>query len=73
MDTMKTVFDVFAVDGASNMQKAGRIIQAAYPRATVIHGVEHVLSLVFEDIAKIPAVKVSDIRCISVTFETGAC
>jgi hypothetical protein len=40
------------IDGAANVQKAGRILEAKYPRVTSIHGAEHVVSLFFSDFAK---------------------
>ena len=46
-------------DSGSNFQLTGRIIQARYPRITVVHGLEHVLSLVFEYIAAFPVIKVT--------------
>ena len=58
LDELKDRVDVIFFDGGSNFQLAGRIIQAKYPRITVVHGLEHVLSLVFEDIAAIPVIKV---------------
>jgi hypothetical protein len=59
LDRLKERTDIAFFDGGSNFQLAGRIMQAVYPRITVVHGLEHVLSLVFEDIAKIEVVKVS--------------
>lgn len=59
LDDLKQWADIVFFDGGSNFQLAGRIIQAKFPRITVVHGLEHVLSLVFEDIAKIPVVRVS--------------
>lgn len=59
MDELKDKVDILFFDGGSNFQLAGRIIQARFPRITVVHGLEHVLSLVFEDIAAIPVIKVS--------------
>ncbi len=59
LDRLKKRTDIAFFDGGSNFQLAGRIMQAVYPQITVLHGLEHVLSLVFEDIAKIEAVKVS--------------
>ena len=38
-------------DSASDFQKLGQILAASYPRITVLHGAEHVLSLCFSDIA----------------------
>ena len=40
-------------DGASNVQKAGRLIEAKYPQVSVLHGVEHVISLFFADVSKL--------------------
>jgi Protein of unknown function (DUF 659) len=44
-------------DGASNVQKAGRVIEAKYPQVSVLHGVEHVVSLFFSDVARLPFVR----------------
>jgi hypothetical protein len=44
-------------DGASNVQKAGRIIEARYPQVSVLHGVEHVVSLFFGEVARLTFVK----------------
>ena len=43
-------------DGALNVQIAGRILKVHYPKLTVIHGVEHTVSLFFNDVSKIPMV-----------------
>jgi hypothetical protein len=59
LDRLKERTDIAFFDGGSNFPLAGRIMQAVYPWITVVHGLEHVLSLVFEDIAKIEVVKVS--------------
>ena len=59
MAELKDKVDILFFDGGSNFQLAGRIIQARFPRITVVHGLEHVLSLVFKDIAAIPVIKVS--------------
>jgi hypothetical protein len=37
-------------DGASNVQKAAKLVSVEYPRITVIHGAEHVVSLFFKDV-----------------------
>ena len=50
--------DVFYFDGASNVQKAGEILMAKFPRSFCFHGGEHVVSLFFSSIAKIKPVKV---------------
>jgi hypothetical protein len=44
------VIDLIFFDGASNVQKGGRVLEASYPRVTVMHGAEHVTSLFFQDI-----------------------
>ena len=58
LDPEKNKTDIVFFDGGSNMQLAGRIIGAIYPRVTVVHAAEHLLALVFSDMGKIPAVKV---------------
>ena len=47
LDLLKEMTDVFFFDGASNVQKAGRRLEAYYPRAHVSHGVEHSIALFF--------------------------
>jgi hypothetical protein len=49
--------DVFYFDGASNVQKAGEILMAKFPRSFCFHGGEHVVSLFFSSFAKIKPVK----------------
>ena len=58
LDQTKDKFDLFALDGASNVQTASQIVNAHFPRITTIHSSEHVVSLVFSDIARIPEIKV---------------
>ena len=41
-------------DGASNVQFAGRLLKVNYPKLTVMRGVEHTVSLFFNDVSKIP-------------------
>ena len=41
---------MIAFDGASNVQKAGEIMKKHFTRATVIHGSEHVVNIIFEKI-----------------------
>ena len=59
LDVLKAKTDVVFFDGGSNFQLAGQIIRARFPRITMVHGLEHVLSLVFVDISKIPVIHVS--------------
>jgi hypothetical protein len=42
--------DYCTFDGAANVQKAGRVLSAIYPRIVCTHGAEHVISLFFQDI-----------------------
>jgi hypothetical protein len=52
------IVDLVFFDGASNVQNAGKILQAFNPRITVGHGAEHVVSLFFSDVYnKIPEFK----------------
>jgi hypothetical protein len=44
------VVDLVLFDGASNVQNAGKKVPITYPRITVAHGAEHVVSLFFKDI-----------------------
>jgi hypothetical protein len=44
------VVDLVLFDGASNGQNAGKLVSITYPRITVVHGNEHVVSLFFKDI-----------------------
>jgi hypothetical protein len=57
-DPTGTFTDVFFFDGASNVQKAGQILMAKFPRTFCFHGGEHVVSLFFSSIAKIGPIKV---------------
>eukprot|EP00957_Ditylum_brightwellii_P046005 3490084-Ditylum_brightwellii.AAC.1 len=52
LDPQKLWGDLIYFDGASNVQKAGTIISKHFPRCTVLHGGEHVVSLYFNDIFK---------------------
>lgn len=60
-DPNKTLTDIFYFDGAGNVQKAGRILEQRYPRSYCFHGGEHVVSLYFDDLAKMRPVKVIEI------------
>jgi hypothetical protein len=61
-------------DGASNVQKAGRIIEARYPQVSVLHGVEHVVSLFFSDIARLSFIRflIVNYRRVYRVFGAGA-
>jgi hypothetical protein len=43
------VVDLVLFDGASNVQNAAKLVSITYPRITVIHDAEHVVSLFFKD------------------------
>eukprot|EP00428_Durinskia_dybowskii_P004068 CAMPEP_0170291710 /NCGR_PEP_ID=MMETSP0116_2-20130129/45948_1 /TAXON_ID=400756 /ORGANISM="Durinskia baltica, Strain CSIRO CS-38" /LENGTH=1013 /DNA_ID=CAMNT_0010543199 /DNA_START=29 /DNA_END=3070 /DNA_ORIENTATION=+ len=42
--------DLVIFDGASNVQKAGLLLEAKFPHLSVIHGAEHVISLFYSDV-----------------------
>jgi hypothetical protein len=44
------VVDLVLFDGASNVQNARKLVSITYPRITIVHGAEHVVSLFFKDI-----------------------
>ncbi len=75
LDPQKKVIDLLYFDGATNVQKAGRILCAKYPRATCLHGSEHVVSLFFNDISKIPAIKslIHFYKKVYGLFGSGSC
>ncbi len=52
--------DCFFFDGVTNIQQAGIILCAKYPRAMSFHGGEYVLSLFFSDLAKIHPIQVCE-------------
>ena len=43
-------------DGDSNFQLAGELLKIHYPNITVMRGVEHTISLFFNDVSKVPVV-----------------
>ena len=57
-DRDKKFTDIFYFDGASNVQKAGRLLVAKCPRAYSFHGGEHVISLFFTSLSKMTPIKV---------------
>ena len=48
--TTPGIVDICIFDGASNLQNAGKIMSARFPRITVLHGAEHVMALLFQDV-----------------------
>ncbi len=55
------VVDLVLFDGASNVQNAGKLVSITYPRITVVHGAEHVVSLFFKEIFT----KIRVFQCLS--------
>ncbi len=55
------VVDLVLFDGASNVQNAAKLVSSTYPRITVVHGAEHVVSLFFKDIST----KMPVFQCLS--------
>jgi hypothetical protein len=67
-------FDLFLVDGASNCQLAGTLLQELYPRITIMHGCEHILSLFCSDLLNKTKIKtlVQVYKIIYKVFGTGS-
>ena len=57
IDPERLLIDCLMFDGASNMIKAGKCVQHMYPRITVIHGSEHVISLFCKDVLSLPPIQ----------------
>eukprot|EP00804_Cyclotella_cryptica_P030916 CCRYP_019746-RA/>CCRYP_019746-RA protein AED:0.44 eAED:0.39 QI:0/0/0/1/0/0/2/0/177 len=72
LDTLKERTDIVICDGEPNFQLAGRIMQAVFARITVVHRLEHVLSLVFEDIEKIEVVKLLTLQVKRLYWHFGS-
>ena len=47
LDPDRKLFDWISFDGASNVQKAGSLMEQYFPRCTVSTGVEHTVSVLF--------------------------
>ena len=58
--------DIVMFDGSSNFKIMRRLLKVHYPTLTVMHGVEHTVSLFFNDVSKIPIVyqKISNHKMI---------
>ena len=56
IDPSKTLSDIAMFDGALNAQLSGRPLKVHYQKLTVMCGVEHTVSLFFNDFSKIPIV-----------------
>jgi hypothetical protein len=74
LDPHSYQLNLIIFDGASNVQKAGRLIEARHPQVSVFHGAEHVVSLFFSDVAKIPFVNsvICNYRRVYRVFGSGS-
>ena len=57
-DPTKLYTDIFFFGGASNVAKAGKVLEAKFPGVYALHGGEHVVSLFFDDLSKEKVVQV---------------
>ena len=53
IDPHKSITDVVMLDGASNVQLVGELWKIHFPNISVVRGVEHTLSLFFNDVSSI--------------------
>ena len=56
IDPHKSSIYFVMFDGASNIQLAGKLMKMHYPKVSVMCGVEHTVSLFFNDVSKTPVV-----------------
>ena len=56
IDPTKKLSDIVMFNGASNVQLSVIILKVHCPQLKVMHGVEHTVSLFFNDVSKIPIV-----------------
>ena len=56
IDPSKKLTDIVMFDGASNVQRGGKLLKVHYTKLTVMRGVEQTVSLFFNDVSKIPIV-----------------
>ena len=73
IDPNKSITDVVMFYGASNFQLAGELLKIYYPKVSVMRGVEHTVSLFFNDVSKIPVVNqmITDYKAIYNLFGSG--
>ena len=73
IDPAKKLSDIVMFDGALNVQLAGRLLKVHYPKLTVMCGVEHTVSLFFNDVYNIPIVNqiISSHKVIYNVFGSG--
>ena len=56
IDSCNSITDVVMFDGALTVHIAGELFNIHYPKVSVMSGVEHTVSLFFNDVFKIPVV-----------------
>ena len=56
IDPNKSITEVLMFDGASNVQIDGELLKINCPKISVMHGVEHTVSLFFNNFSKTPGV-----------------
>ena len=56
IDPGKQLIDIVMFGGDSNVQLGGKLLKVRYPKLTFMRGVEHTVSLFFNDVSKIPIV-----------------
>ena len=57
-DPLQICTSVFFFDGGLNVQKAGEVLMARFPRTFCLHGGGHVDSLFFSSITKVKPIKI---------------
>ena len=50
------ISDIVIFDGVTNVKLVGSLLNMHYPKLIVMRGVEHTVSLLFNDVSKIPVV-----------------
>ena len=73
IDAAKQLLDIVMFYGDSNVQLTGRLLKVHYPKLTVMSGVEHKLSLFFNDVSKTTILHqmISTHRMIYKCFSSG--
>ena len=73
IDPHMSITDVFMFDGASTVHLDGELLKIHYPNISVMRGVEHTVSLFFNDVSKTPVVNqmITDHKVIYNLF--GSC
>ena len=56
IDPAKRLSDIVIFDRTLNVRLSGRLLKVNYPKLTVMHGVEHTVSLFFNGVSKITIV-----------------